>query len=488
MRPVSARVTWATITKSLAPTAAASILGRGDAPAPPHLRDIGRTALADDRQTAALVERIAALPRSDAFQAVALTAACDPRRLLADPAAHDVVASYERPERGVALVGVGVAERIEAPAGGGPASVRDAIRGVLPQSTDGDAPGLRPRLLGGFRFNPDAPLGAPWEAFGAGWLVLPRVLFVLEGESSGLVLAPGTDPRETAALVERSAAAVSPDGAAPVLQVERPMNRSRWLDSVAAIAVEVREGAYEKAVLASSQVLRADAPIAVGRALARLRAGYPDCHLFTMTSEGATFIGASPELLVGLSGGQVRALGLAGSLRRGETPEEDERLGAELMASAKDRIEHETVVRAIRERLAPATDELLAPNAPRLRKLPNIQHLSTDITGRVRPGTDVLELAERLHPTPAVCGWPADVAREVIGRHEDFDRGWYAGPVGWVDGAGDGEFAVALRSAVVREDRAWLFAGNGIMGDSVPAAELAEVQLKFRPLAEALAS
>ncbi|MFA7248496.1 MAG: chorismate-binding protein, partial [Dehalococcoidia bacterium] len=107
-------------------------------------------------------------------------------------------------------------------------------------------------------------------------------------------------------------------------------------------------------------------------------------------------------------------------------------------------------------------------------------------SGRVRPGVDVLDLVQRLHPTPAVCGWPAERAREVIARHETFDRGWYAGPVGWMDGAGDGEFAVGLRSAVVRGSQAWLFAGNGIMGDSVPQSELDEVQLKFRPVAEAL--
>ncbi|MEX2031285.1 MAG: isochorismate synthase, partial [Dehalococcoidia bacterium] len=383
--------------------------------------------------------------------------------------------------------GVGVAERIEAPAGHGPASVRDEVRRVLDQRLEGDAPGLRPRLLGGFRFNPGSALSEPWDEFGAGWLVLPRLLFVLDGEATGIVLAPGVDPVEASSLAARTLDDITPKNGA-TLSVERPINRTRWLDSVARISAEVREGVYEKAVLASTQRLAADHTISVGAALARLRTNYPNCHLFTMTSGESTFLGASPELLVSLTDGRVHALGLAGSLRRGETPEEDERLGAELLASAKDRIEHETVVRAIRERLAPATDELHAPNAPGLRKLRNIQHLSTDITGHVRPGVDVLDLVQRLHPTPAVCGWPTDGAREVIEAHEDFDRGWYAGPVGWVDGTGDGEFAVGLRSAVVRGDRAWLFAGNGIMGDSDPESELAEVRLKFRPLSEALGS
>ena len=430
---------------------------------------------------------MAALPRTDHFRAVALPPDLDPRALLADPVANGVTASYERPDRGLALVGVGVAKRIDVSAGRGPSSAREDVRQLFEMPVEGDAPGLRPRLLGGFRFNPNADLGEPWSDFGAGWLVLPRVLLVMDGESTGAILAPSEDPAFAADLVRRALASRETPSSGP-LHVERSMNRPLWLESVATIAAQVREGAYEKAVLASQQFLRGDGPIAIGAALARLRQNYPACHVFTMTTNGHTFLGASPELLVRLSDGQVEALGLAGSLRRGETPEEDEHLGEQLMTSAKDRIEHETVVRAIRERLAPATEELHAPNAPRLRKLRNIQHLSTEITGRVRPGVDVLDLVQRVHPTPAVCGWPTAVAREVIAEHEEFDRGWYAGPVGWVDATGDGEFAVALRSAVVEGDHAWLFAGNGIMGDSEPELELAEVQWKYRPLIEALGS
>jgi len=443
--------------------------------------------LTDEQLASDLVARLAALPRTDAFRAVTLTQDLDPRALLADPVASGVTASYERPDRGLVLVGVGEARRIKAPAGRGPSAVREDVRQLFETPVEGDAPGLRPRLLGGFRFNPNAEVGDPWSAFGAGWLVLPRVLLVMDGESTGAVLAPGEDPAYAADLVGRALRSTTVPTSGP-LHVERPMNRPLWLKSVATIAAQVREGAYEKAVLASQQLLRGSGSIAIGAALARLRQNYPNCHVFTMTTDGYTFLGASPELLVRLSDGQVEALGLAGSLRRGETPEEDDLLGEQLMTSAKDRIEHETVVRAIRERLAPATEELHAPNAPRLRKLRNIQHLSTEITGRVRPGVDVLDLVQRVHPTPAVCGWPSAIAREVIAEHEEFDRGWYAGPVGWVDATGDGEFAVALRSAVVEGDHAWLFAGNGIMGDSEPELELAEVQWKYRPLIEALGS
>ncbi|TAK75995.1 MAG: isochorismate synthase [Dehalococcoidia bacterium] len=416
------------------------------------------------------------------FVSITLPAEFDPRCLLDDPQRNGVVASYERPDRRLALVGVGVAGRADVPAGAHPTAAKARASALLAGPVGGDVPLLAPRLLGGFRFNPASSARAPWQDFGAGWLVLPRLLFVLNGESNAVVVAPGADADAAEALV---GGAASPSASAP-LRLERPMDREAWLASVSAIAREVRAGKYEKAVLASTQQLASDAPISIGRALARLRAGYPDCHVFTMTQGGTTFLGASPELLVSLMDGRVRALGLAGSARRGDTPEEDERIGAALLASGKDRIEHEAVVRAIRERLGPLTEDLVAPNQPELRRLRNIQHLSTEIGARVRPGTGLLDLVQRLHPTPAVCGWPADRARAVIAEHEAFDRGWYAGPVGWMDAAGDGEFAVALRSAVVSGERAWLFAGNGIMGDSVPEAELAEVQLKFRPLSEAL--
>ncbi len=433
-----------------------------------------------------LASRIVEARRSaaaGAFVSITLPTGFDPRSLLDDPQGNGVVASYERPIRGLALVGVGVAGRVEVPPGAHPTRAKDEARALLAGPVGGDVPLLAPRLLGGFRFNPAAAIRDPWRDFGAGWLVLPRLLFVLNGESNAVVVAPGVDPGAAEATVDRPAA--STPASAP-LRVERAMDREAWLTSVAVIASEVRAGKYEKAVLASTQQLASDAPIAIGRALARLRAGYPDCHVFTMTEGDTTFFGASPELLVSLLDGRVRSLGLAGSARRGDTPEEDGRIGDALLSSAKDRIEHEAVVRAIRERLGPLTEDLVAPNQPELRRLKNIQHLSTEISARVRPGTGILDLVQRLHPTPAVCGWPADRARAVIEEHETFDRGWYAGPVGWMDAAGDGEFAVALRSAVVSGGRAWLFAGNGIMGDSVPASELAEVQLKFRPLAEAL--
>ena len=427
------------------------------------------------------------LERADGgrFVGIRLRDDFDPGALLGDSATNNVVASYERPDRDFVLVAVGRAGSVELPVGGSPADIREGAAQLLGGATELDAAALRPRLLGGFAFGADRLPGGPWEGFSRGSLVLPRLLFVRDGSTVGVVVAPGCHAEEIASLIPQATAEPSTAGGRP-LKVRRGVDQDRWIASVEAIAGEVRAGLYEKAVLASTVELSGDDTLAVGRALARLRRDYPHCHVFSFTTDGATFLGASPELLVGLHGGMVTALGLAGSARRGESDEEDEQLGRALLDSAKDRIEHETVVRAIREALSGATDGLRAPNRPQLWRLRNIQHLATEVSGRALPGIDVLELVQRLHPTPAVCGWPTDVAREVIAAHEDFDRGWYAGPIGWLDADGDGEFAVGLRSALVRGNRAWLFAGNGIMGDSNAAAELAEIELKFRPLADAL--
>ncbi|MDP6606672.1 MAG: isochorismate synthase [Dehalococcoidia bacterium] len=430
----------------------------------------------------------------DRFLGLRLPGGFRPEALLTERARGGVIASYERPDHGLALVAVGEAGRTDLSPGAGPVALRPDVTRLLAPEVISDDPALRPRLLGGFAFRQDRPPGEPWGGFGCGSLVLPQLLFVRDGDSSGIVIAPDhEDPSESepteriAELLTLAVAPASPQPSAAPLSVLRDVDRERWQHSVSAIALEVRDGLYEKAVLATSRELGGDGVIDTGATMATLRRNYPHCHLFTLSVDGSTFLGASPELLVGLNGSDVMALGLAGSAGRGTTDQEDGRLGRALLESAKDRIEHETVVRAIREALTGATSVLRAPNQPGLRRLRNIQHLATEISGTTLPGIDVLELVERLHPTPAVCGWPTDAARKVIAAHEHMDRGWYAGPIGWIDAAGDGEFAVALRAALVRGTQAWMFAGNGIMGDSDPASELAEVDLKFSPLAEALA-
>ena len=259
----------------------------------------------------------------------------------------------------------------------------------------------------------------------------------------------------------------------------------RWQAMVAAALEAIGRGALHKVVLSRRVRVRGPAAFDPGLAVRRLRAAYPGCFVFAVARDREAFVGATPERLVRLRGGRLDTAALAGSTARGATPEADERLGRALLASPKERAEHALVVEMLRQALAPLCRVLSVPPEPRLLRLGNVQHLYTPISGAVE-GRSVLELVERLHPTPAVGGWPRAAALEFIRTHEPGSRGWYAAPVGWVDRRGEGEFAVAIRSGLLRGAEAWLFAGCGIVAGSDPAREYEETRLKLRPLLAAL--
>jgi menaquinone-specific isochorismate synthase len=221
--------------------------------------------------------------------------------------------------------------------------------------------------------------------------------------------------------------------------------------------------------------------------LRRLTDRYPDCYTFAC----ANLVGATPELLIRRQDDDISSLVLGGTAQRAQDPAEDARLGAALLASAKEREEHEYAVVGVRSVLADRCDRLEVESGPSLMRFANVQHLATWITGRLdrgHPASDhsVLALADALHYTPAVCGTPAEAAMELIRDLEAMDRGRYAGPVGWIDARGNGEWGIALRCAEVDGNRARLFAGCGIVAGSDPSAELAETQSKFAVIQFAL--
>jgi isochorismate synthase len=270
------------------------------------------------------------------------------------------------------------------------------------------------------------------------------------------------------------------------VQVDDVRPRREWEALVEDAAHACRNGALEKVVLARAVRARARAPFDPVVALERLRDAYPNAYVFAVARGPRCFLGATPERLVRLRDGTVDATCLAGSAPRGETPEEDARLGSALLASAKDRAEHAIVVRSVRAALEGVCSEVHSPDEPRLLRLRNVQHLYTPVDGHVSWPTCVLDLVQRLHPTPAVGGYPREEALRFIREREGLDRGWYAGPVGWLDRRGDGEFAVALRSALLHGAEATLFAGSGIVAQSRAPDEYAETCLKLRPMLNAL--
>lgn len=410
----------------------------------------------------------------------------------------DERAYWERPSEGFTLVGLGRAAAAEGHGSDRFALVSSALRDLLASSpVESRGSSDLPLALGGFAFSDTHSGSGAWRGYGQGALVVPELLYVRRGGEASLVAtvrlepdSPPERPRARLAAAMRSLfdAGDCPLPDPPVTRVEGAEDAPdlRWMAAVEQAASAVRGGDIEKLVLAREVRLRASAAINPAGALARLRAEYRDCAVFAFARGERCFLGATPEPLARLEGHGVRTSAVAGSIARGATPEEDETLGRALLADPKERREHGLVVEALRSALAPVCAQLDIPGQPELLRLANIQHLHTPVTGVVEGEGGLLDLVARLHPTPAVCGLPKEAALARIRESEPFDRGWYAGPIGWVDGQACGEFVVAIRSALIVGSEARLYAGCGIVGGSDPAREFEESRLKLRPLLRAL--
>jgi len=352
-----------------------------------------------------------------------------------------------------------------------------------------------PMLFGGFAFDPTRESTALWQSFPAGRMALPELMFTFtSGETwltTNLIVRPGRDPDPDLRRVQNVldlllSADMGPVRLPKVRVAEELRQAGDWQNDVAHAAAAVGRNELEKVVLARAIRLRADGPFDEAAALERLIADFPGCKVFAIGRGDRCFLGATPERLVAVQGDRVQTMVLAGSARRGQNASDDDQQGHELLASSKNRHEHAVVLNTVLESLRGAVDRLEYADTPGLLKLGNVQHLCTPITGHLSAGGSLMALVQRLHPTPAVGGRPRETALALIRVVEDLDRGWYAGPVGCLDYRGEGEFAVALRSALVANDEAILFAGCGIMADSDPLREYEESGLKFRPMLSAL--
>ena len=362
-----------------------------------------------------------------------------------------------------------------------------------PSLPPGDA---MPRMFGGLSFHSDVRPGEPWSSFPAASFVVPRVSVAWRDDELVVGVAEYTDGdpesrlKSTLDEVANRLIELPEPGSEPtgpgVSRLIRQTSRKRWRSQVQRAVDRIQSGDLEKVVIAQSKQALLEGSISLPDVIARLARSYPQCRRFCFEqAPGVTFFGATPERLVTKRDRTVDTEALAGSTGRGDTPQEDEWLADELGRSAKDLHEHRLVRDAIVDQLDPVAESITTDDRT-VRQLATVQHLQTSINAVLNRDVHVLELVDALHPTPAVGGLPPNVALETIKSTETFDRGWYAGPVGWVDANGNGSFAVAIRSALATEDQAALFAGAGIVSDSDPDREWDEVQLKYRPILDAL--
>lgn len=403
---------------------------------------------------------------------------------------------WARDERWVAHRGV-----VQALSASGPdrfSVLRRAIDTDLPTTPDG----VRVRLYGGFAFRDDAEPTAHWQGFPAGLFHLP--ILELTGDASGqgrlraqATIAENEDPEAVRArleaLLERALrelrAGEPPANESPIPGSVKASQRAAWGQAIDALLSAERGGTLRKAVLArtSDVELRGRIPpTALTEALWRRN---PGTHVFFFEPvAGRALVGAAPEALATVRGGVFHATAVAGSVARGTDDEADRWLARQLLDSRKDRAEHALVVDDMAQRLAAHASDVRTDPNPSVLRLTRIQHLETDVRARLNPGRHVLDLVGALHPTPAVCGVPREAALELLRAHEPFDRGWYAGPVGWLSTDGEGHFVPALRTAV-GDGRRWrLYAGAGIVDGSTAQGEWDETSIKFQPILRALAS
>ncbi|MDX8367407.1 isochorismate synthase [Cytobacillus sp. IB215665] len=356
--------------------------------------------------------------------------------------------------------------------------------------------GTGPILLGGFSFDPLKQSTSLWGKYPPAKFILPEFMLTInKGDAwitSNIICQHSSDPIEILKDLENKME--------HILQSEwswQPNEKKHsyrqteiepelWIDSVDSVTQDIKQGELDKVVLARETRLHFDGKVNLTSVLNNLRAEQPMSYIFAFESGEDCFIGASPERLIKKENSKVLSTCLAGSIKRGKTLDEDKLLGSSLLCDKKNLHEHELVVKMIKKAMLNFCSTIDAPSHPTLLKMRHIQHLYTPVICTVKDHVSFLSMVEKLHPTPALGGFPTDKAIKKIREVEQLDRGWYAAPIGWIDANNSGEFAVAIRSALFQGQEASLFAGCGIVADSDPQSEYEETKLKLKPILSAI--
>jgi salicylate biosynthesis isochorismate synthase/menaquinone-specific isochorismate synthase len=408
--------------------------------------------------------------------------------------------ALEQPDRdGLAIAGLGCVSAIEAAGRDRFTAVSEHWRELRAQAecdpVEGPS-GSGLAAFGGFAFAHEGGASPDWRGFAPGSMLVPDVSLVRQAGTTWLTVTAEVAPDDTREdVMGRIEQRLESLRAEPLplfdphptgrYEVASPMPPAHYEEAVGRAVQRIRAGEFQKVVLAREVDVHAPAAHDPRAVFGLLREAFESSYIYAVGRGDATFIGASPELLIRRDGQRATTVALAGSARRSADPAVDDHLGEQLLRSDKDREENAIVGRRIARTLRPFSVWVTAAPEPVVVKVANIQHLAAPIRAQLTAPMDAIELVGHLHPTPAVGGEPA-AAVEVIPALEGFDRGWYAGAVGWTDASGDGEFLVALRCALLRGPVGRCYAGCGIVRDSEPAAELAETEVKLQVMLPAL--
>ncbi|MFF2795851.1 isochorismate synthase [Lysinibacillus xylanilyticus] len=356
---------------------------------------------------------------------------------------------------------------------------------------------LQPILFGGFTFDPQNEVTGEWTDFPEAYFALATYQLVIrddkafvsihliakneQAESQFEALRKERDHLIHAAQVKEVKTYSKPEITSYFEPYKEP-----YLASIDQVTALIKQKKADKVVIARSLALQFKEQVSSPQVLSQIIHEQPESYLFGLERQELLFFGASPERLVKVENGRAFSSCVAGSIKRGKTADEDEAYGQSLLNDSKNGGEHQYVVDMIAETFRENCIEMKIPDSPRLLKIRDIQHLYTPVEGQLNSEATILQLTKSLHPTPALGGVPRKEAMEAIRKYEPMNRGLYAAPIGWVDAEGNGEFAVAIRSAALLKDKAYLYAGGGIVADSEPQSEYEETLVKFRPMLRAL--
>jgi salicylate biosynthesis isochorismate synthase/menaquinone-specific isochorismate synthase len=403
---------------------------------------------------------------------------------------------WEQPHSdGFALAAVGAVAEVRSRGADRFADAAARATALLDGAERPDLPaGAGPLLVGGFGFWDEAAASGKWSSFPPALLTLPELsLARIDGAGYLTVNAYVRSPADAESARARARARVAALAHAqplPLLdppligecRVESVLAPEWYEQAVAEACRRMRDGALRKVVLAREVVVEAPRAHSAAAIFRGLRESYRSCYCFSVGTPEAAFTGASPELLARRRGAGVWTVALAASTRRSSDPSIDRLLGQQLASDPKTREEHEIVAERIVAKLRKRAVWVQRTPEPEVVKVANIQHLATPIHAQLREPLSPIELAGMLHPTPALGGEPWELAAPALREIEPMERGWYGSPIGWLDASQDGEFCVGIRSALLRDRQAHLFAGNGIVAASDPRAELAETEIKLQVL------
>ena len=406
---------------------------------------------------------------------------------------------WSQPANNFWIGGIGTAYQVSDNQTNDMSKIRENYQSIMKDALvmDLDIPGTGPLMFGGIKFDPEAIPDKLWDEFPNTFFCIPNILITNHLGKNWItvnaVLEPQSSPvnllAKTMDLIKdlwSSPSSPKPENTGQVESGTKPnITKNEWAKRVNFALASIEKDSLEKVVLARTKVFNLNQGFTIQKALNELCSLNEESTIFGISMGNSTFFGATPETLLKIDNGSLTSTCLAGSIKRGKTDSVDESLSQQLLSSSKDQFEHKAVVRELSKVFMESCDQISWDETPSILKLPNVQHLATTFSGVMKRGVGILQLLNRLHPTPAVGGVPKKIALEFI-RKSEGDRGWYASPIGWVDANDNGEFVIAIRSGLIQNSQATLFAGCGIVKGSKAESEWAETELKFKPLLTAL--